>query len=129
MILKQTIISVTDKSGLNCIKVFQLYGGFWRKFTKLGFYVKGSCKQIKPKNYKNDNVVRKKFFKKGHIARALLTRQSYNIHRKDGCTLKLKDNTSITIKKKKIPLSKYILGPGLIDLRRKKFLSLFHYKF
>lgn len=129
MILKQTILTVTDKSGLNCIKVFQLYGGFWRKYTRLGFYIKGSCRKIKPKNFKNKTIVHKKLFKKGHIIRALITRQAYNLNRLDGCVMRVKDNTSITIKKKKIPLSKYILGPGLIDLRKKKFLSLFKYKF
>lgn len=129
MILKQTIITVTDKSGLNNINVFQLYGGFFRKFTKIGFFIKGSCRKITKKQNNNKSIAKKKFFKKGHITKAIITRQSYNLHRLDGRRLKLKDNTSITIKKNKLTRSKHILGPGFIDLRRKKFLSLFHRKF
>jgi ribosomal protein L14 len=125
MILKQTILSVTDKSGLDCIKVFHLYGGFYRHSTKIGFFIKGSCKKVTPKNYKNKLITRKKFFKKGHITKAIITRQSFHTHRNDGSVLKLKDNTSLTIKKNKLLVSKYIYGPGFIDLRRKKFLLLF----
>jgi len=129
MILKQTIISVTDRSGLDCIKVFHLYGGFYRHSTKIGFFIKGSCKKITPKKYKNRTIVRKKFFKKGHITKAIITRQSYLLTRLDGSSLKVKDNTSITVKKNKLTVSKYIYGPGLIDLRRKKFLLLFNKRF
>lgn len=129
MILKQTIISVTDRSGLDCIKVFHLYGGFYRHFTRIGFFIKGSCKKITPKQYKNKTIIRKKFFKKGHITKALITRQSYNLNRIDGSILRLKDNTSITVKKNKLVISKYIYGPGLLDLRRKKFLLLFNKRF
>jgi|TARA_B100000795_G_scaffold154221_1_gene115601 ribosomal protein L14 len=66
-----------------------------------------------------------KFNKKGNICRGLLVRMVYKNQRLDGATTYFYENSTILIKKKQNPKSKYILGPTLFTLKRKKFKSLF----
>ena len=49
----------------------------------------------------------------------------YKNQRLDGATTYFYENSTILIKKKQNPKSKYILGPTLFTLKRKKFKSLF----
>ncbi len=126
MILKQTVLLTSDKSGLNLIKTFHLYGGFMRRWSKIGFFVKGSAKIAINKKYKNMNIKRKiKKIRKGQIARVIITRQNYRMFRFDSSCLYTYDNSCITFKKQKILRSKYIFGPIFRNFRRCKYKNLF----
>jgi hypothetical protein len=47
MILKGTYLIPIDKNGVWWVSVFHLYSGFFRKFCKVGGFVKTSVKILK----------------------------------------------------------------------------------
>ena len=62
MIWKETKLIINDSSNINEIKTFHLYGGFYRKKSKIGFYLKASIKKIYNPE-KNINFIKKKIVK------------------------------------------------------------------
>jgi len=124
MIFKQTWLNVADNTNVEWLQVFHLYKGFHRKQTSVGYFVKGSARTIQPPRieYKGYKF---KFNKKGDICRGLLTRQTFPLCRLDGSRVVFDQNSTILIKKKQNPKSKYVLGPTTLLLRRKKFKTLY----
>lgn len=124
MITKQTLINVADNTNVSWLQTFHLYKGFKRKFSKLGFFIKGSAKVVEPPRieYKGYKF---KFNKKGNICRGLIVRQNYSICKPDGSSTYFKQNNLILIKKKQNVKSKYLIGPSSSLLKRKKFKTLF----
>jgi len=125
MIQKQTLVNLSDNSGIGLIKTFHLYNGFFRKKSKIGYYSKGSAKLLKKKKnlYLKKNV--KKSFKKGSVVKFYLVRQSYSFLKKDSSSIKFKDNSSIIMKKKNVLHSQYVSGPVISDLGKKKIMLSF----
>jgi len=78
LILKQTWVKLTDNTSVRWVKVFQLYGGFSRQYSKIAFYIKGSSRIVTPPmlNYKGYTT---KIYKKGSILKTLVTHQKYPI--------------------------------------------------
>lgn len=126
MIFKKTWLNVSDNTNIRWFQTFHLYKGFFRKQSKLGFFLKGSARVVEPPRieYKGFKV---KFNKKGDICRGLIIRTKYKIYKNDGTSLKFKENNLIIIKKKYDVKSKYLYGPISIKLKRKKFLTLFKF--
>lgn len=124
MIFKQSWVGVSDNTNVKWLQVFHLYKGFYRKVTKVGFFIKGTARVVEPPKLEYKGFKRK-FNKKGDICRGLIVRNRFNIVKKDGSTLKFKHNSVILLKKKNEIKSKYLYGPVPTQLRRKKFLNLF----
>lgn len=118
MLIKQSIVHLLDNSNIRLLKIFQLYGGFFRKKTKIGFYSKGSAKLLKRK------VLNRKI-KKGNILKNYILRQKYVIKKIDSSSLNLSDNSIILIKKKNIPRYKYFIGAIPKNIKNKKYQILF----
>lgn len=125
MIFKQTWLNVADNTNVRWVQVFQLYKGFNRKTSTVGYFIKGSARVVEPPRieYKGFKF---KFNKKGDICRGLIIRVRYKLNRLDGRVVYFKNNSIILLKKKQEIKSKYLHGPipGLI--RRRKFLNLFN---
>jgi large subunit ribosomal protein L14 len=124
MILKKTWLSVSDNTNVCWVQTFHLYKGFYRKFTRVGMFIKSSARVVEPPRieYKGFKV---KFNKKGDICRGLIVRTRYRVVRYDGSVLFFKKNNTILLKKKQELKSKYLYGPVSFIVRRKKFLSIF----
>ena len=124
MIFKQTWLNVADNTNVRWLQVFQLYKGFNRKVSSVGYFVKGSARVVEPPRieYKGFKF---KFNKKGDICRGLLIRTKFNIPRNDGSTTYFRNNSIILLKKRQEVKSKYLHGPASFRIRRKKFLNLF----
>ena len=124
MIQKKSWLNVSDNTNVNWLQTFHLYKGFKRRSSTIGFFIKASARVVEPQRveYKGFKF---KFNKKGNICRGLLVRTAYTKARLDGATASFYENSTILIKKKQNPKSKYILGPTLYNLKRKKFKSLF----
>jgi large subunit ribosomal protein L14 len=124
MIQKKSWLNVSDNTNVNWLQTFHLYKGFKRRSSTIGFFIKGSARVVEPPRveYKGFKF---KFNKKGNICRGLLVRTAYTNSRLDGATASFYENSTILIKKKQNPKSKYIFGPTLSGLKRKKFKSLF----
>lgn len=128
MIFKQSWLSVADNTNVRWLQIFHLYKGFYRKSTKIGFFVKGTARVVEPPRieYKGFKF---KYNKKGDICRGLIIRNKYNIRKLDGSSLYFLNNNLILLKKKQDIKSKYLYGPVPYSIKRKKFLSLFSFVF
>lgn len=124
MVLKQTWVNLTDSSLVQWVKVFHLYGGFNRKFSSVGYYIKGSVRILKPiyDYYKGYQIKR---INKGKVTRSLIIRQVYKFKKKDYLYIQFRKNSSILVKKKNTFISKYLVGPGISVFRNKRLLTLF----
>jgi large subunit ribosomal protein L14 len=124
MIFKQSWLSIADNTNVRWVQVFHLYKGFYRKSTKIGFFIKSSARVVEPPRleYKGFKF---KFNKKGDICRGLIVRNRYNIHKDDGSSIYFNSNDTILLKKKQDIKSKYLYGPISYKIKRKKFLNLF----
>nr|QCU82602.1 ribosomal protein L14 [Pseudourostyla cristata] len=124
MIQKQTWLSIADNTNVKWLQIFHLYKGFFKKQTKIGFFVKGSARVVEPPRieYKGFKF---KFNLKGDICRGLFIRGKYNIYKHDSSTIYFKKNNIILIKKKQDLKSKYLYGPITKMLKRKRFTLLF----
>lgn len=124
MIQKQTFLNISDNTGIRWVKTFHLYGGSTVKSQVVGKISKGSAKLVKaPKiPYKG---VKFKNYKKGHITKLLLVTPSYNLTNESLWYVRSKLLNAITLKKKTLPKSKYILGLTFYKLKQKKFTNLF----
>jgi large subunit ribosomal protein L14 len=99
MIFKQTWLTVSDNTNVRWLQIFHLYKGFYRKSTKIGFFIKGSARVVEPPRveYKGFKF---KFNKKGDICRGLIIRSKYNVFRIDGSSIFFNSNNTILLKKK-----------------------------
>jgi len=124
MIFKQTWLSIADNTNVRWLQVFQLYKGFNRRVTTIGFFIKGSARVVEPPRleYKGFKF---KFNRKGDICRGFIARTRYPVTTTDGCIALFRSNDIILLKKKQEPKSKFMHGPVSFKLRRKKFLLLF----
>lgn len=124
MIFKESRLSVSDNTNVRWLQAFQLYKGFNRKFTRIGFFIKGSAKIVEPPRieYKGFKF---KFNKKGDICRGLFIRSKYKCSRIDGTFSLFPSNSIVLLKKKQDLKSKYLYGPIPHQIKRKKFLNLF----
>lgn len=125
MIQKQTWLNLSDSSSILWLKTFHLYGGFFRKITTTGYYIKGSIRILKPQIIFYKGFYSKKF-KRGNIKRALIIRDlkktSYSLYK-----FNFNINSAMLIKKKNIILSKYVIGPSSKKLKNKRLLMLFKF--
>jgi len=125
MIQKKSWLSISDNTNVKWIQIFHLYKGFYKKTTKIGYFIKGSARVVEPPRieYKGFKF---KFHLKGDICRGLYIRGKYNIVKNDSSVIYFKKNNVILIKKKQDLKSKYLYGPISKCLRRKRFATLFN---
>ena len=124
MILKETWINLADNSSILWIRVFHLYGGFFRRFSTAGYYVKGSIRVLK-RQRRFFKGFRQKLFKKGSVRRIFLIRTVRLKVSKSTVTVSFIENAGSLIKKKNVFLSKHSLGPVVLGMRNKRLFSTF----
>lgn len=124
MIFKQSWLSASDNTNVRWLQVFHLYKGFYRKSSKLGFFIKASARIVEPPRveYKGFKF---KFNRKGDICRGLIIRTRFPYRKNDGSSITFTSNSTILLKKKQEVKSKYIYGPTSYLIKRKKFTTLF----
>jgi len=113
MIMKHTILSTADNSGVYNIFTFHLYKGFNRKVSNFGDYIKVSVRDTKPNNW-----LVKKTKKKALIIR---TKKSSPIS--DGAYISYELNSAIILKKRLTPEGSEVIGPIHRSFKKKKFLA------
>ena len=115
MIQKGTNLIPMDKNGVWNVCTFHLYGGFFKKNSTVGGFLKISVKKIK-----NNKWLVKKTKSKSII---ILTR--FNLKKNDFSMIKFKINSCLLLKKRLSPIGQIIFGPSIILIRRKKFIYSF----
>jgi len=114
MIQKGTFLIPADKNGVWWVSSFHIYGGFFNKYAKTGYFLKVSVKKVKnnfwlTKKSKNKSIV-------------LLTKKEINYN---NFYFKFKVNSCILLKKRLTSVGSEILGPALKKIKRKKFIYSF----
>jgi len=124
MFFKETWVSITDGTNIQWIKIFHLYKGFYRKFSNISFFIKGTSKVVdSPRiEYKGFKY---KFSIKGDINRVLLIRSYKNNFFFDNSYISITYNSGIILKKKYNLRSKFLYGPISYNIYRKKITSLY----
>lgn len=111
MIIKGTTLIPMDKNGVWQVKVFHLYGGFFKKFSKPGSFVKSSVKKTKI-----NSIV----LKKSKLKSIIILTKKFSF-KNDLSFFSFKLNSCVLLKRRLTPVGKEILGPTLNTLKRKKF--------
>ena len=124
MLQKESWVYVSDNTNVRWIKIFHLYKGFKRKSSKEGFFVKGSAKIVEPPRIEYKGF-KYKYNIKGDICRSLICRSKNLRSNLNKDTLLFNNNSVIQIKKKNDPKSKFINGPVMRNIKKKKLLLLF----
>lgn len=104
-----------DKCGVEFVRVFHLYKGFYRKSSFNGDFVKISVRKTLP-----DNWVKKKTKLKG-----IIVRTRYKSKKIDGSTFFFNENNLVLLKKRLTTKGKEIIGPVVRSIKRKKFVNAF----
>ena len=115
MIYKQSYLIPADRCGVFWVKVFHLYGGWYRKVSYVGNFVKVSVRDTRTNN---------KLKKKTKIT-GVIIRVKKETFKSDKTFLKFKKNNVILLKRRMTPKGKEIMGPILWIIRRRKFRASF----
>lgn len=115
MIYKNTYLIPADRCGVFWVKVFHLYGGWVKKCSLVGDFVKVSIRDTKANN---------KLKKKSKIA-GILIRTRREIRKFDMSTIKFKENNVVLLKRRMTPKGREVVGPIPSVIKRKKFKSSF----
>ncbi len=115
MIQKGTYLIPMDRCGVWWVNTFHIYKGFKKRIGKSGSFVKISVRNTRPDNW---------IFKKTKLnSIVILTKKEIKFI--DSSYIKFKINSSILLKKRLTPKGKEIVGPGIKNIKRKKFLVSF----
>jgi ribosomal protein L14 len=105
MIQKESWVIITDNTNVKWVKTFHLYKGFFRKVTRIGFFIKGSARLVEPPRIEYKGF-KYKYKIKGDICRIWLCRTNSWLLIKDSKLLKFNNNAGINITKKNKPVVK-----------------------
>ena len=125
MLLKETVCGTSDSSGALEIRLFQLYGGFYRKYTIIGLYTKGSIRNFKINKCNLWKKKKRKNYYKGRVIKNYATSTVKNIKLHDTSNIKFYHNLLIILRKKKLPAALYFKGTISSKVGYLKYLSLF----
>ena len=114
MIQEYTCLEVADNSGARKLRCFKVLGGSKRRYARIGDIVKCSVREAIPES----NI------KKGSIVEAVIVRQTKELKRPDGSTIRFDNNAAVIINKAKEPVGTRIFGPVARELRDKKFMKI-----
>ena len=117
MIFKNNFLIPANKMSISLVKSVHLYGGFFRKFTKVGFFFRGIVK----------NIVLKKVFLKTYKNKNILIRSKFRYFLKDLTYFKYYNNNNLILKKRLTPLSHFLFGSTFFNIKRKKLHMSFKY--
>lgn len=124
MLAKESWVYVTDNTNVKWLKVFQLYKGSFRRFTREGLFIKGSARVVEPPRIEYKGF-KYKYKIKGDICRSWICRSVFKKKYADHKTILFSDNSVLNITKKQNLMSKYINGPISKSISQKKLLTLF----
>lgn len=124
MIKKMSLIGIADNLGVTQVKVIHHYMGFHKKTSKVGEFVKVS---VRKRKYNYSWVKNKRMYvpRKGKKLKAYIVRARYRHCKEDGTTIFFTENSSVVLKSRMSIKGKYVRGPFIYGLRRKKVIASF----
>lgn len=118
MIQHNTILKVIDNSGAKKVKCIKIFGGFKRKFAKLGNIIVVSIKELRNKSKITSKV------SKGEVYKAIILKTKKKFFQKDGSNFCFNENSVSLINKQNKFVSTRILGPISKKFKVIKILKL-----
>ena len=114
MIQMETVLDVADNSGAKAVLCIKVPGGSHRTTAGIGDIIVVSIREAIPRGK----------VKKGDIHKAVIVRQRYALHRKDGTSIRFDRNAAVLINKDKEPIGTRIFGPVTRELRNLGFMKI-----
>lgn len=114
MIQPRSILEVADNSGAKKVQCIKVFGGFHKKYARLGDIIMVSVKEALP----DSNI------KKGDKAKAVVIRTKKEFRRPDGSYIRFDQNAVVLINAQKEPIGTRIFGPVARELRWKEFMKI-----
>ena len=124
MLQKQTWLFITDNTNVRWVRIFHLYKGSFRRSTNEVLFIKGSARVVEPPRIEYKGF-KYRYKVKGGICRCWVIQTKANLESYDSKFTQFNDNAGININKKVNVMSKYINGPIVRSVRRKKLITLF----
>lgn len=116
MILKESVLNVSDNCGIHLVKCFHIYQNKKKKWGQIGKFVKVSYRHMDKKLLKL----------KGKKSRAIFFRSKYKFKKPDGTNIKFCENACVLLKRRVYPRGKISAGIVVYNIKRKKFTLSFH---
>lgn len=114
MIQMESVLDVADNSGAKSVLCVKVIGGSKRKTAGIGDVIVVSIRDAIPRGK----------VKKGDIHKAVIVRQRFALHRKDGTTIRFDRNAAVLINKDQEPIGTRIFGPVTRELRSLGFMKI-----
>jgi len=113
MIQVNTILNVSDKTGVVLVKCIKVLNTRKSRIAFLGDVLIVSVKRINPKKIKKVKLFKKKRYFKGTIHRGLILRSCVNFKRLASILIKFNENTVVLVNRNFVPVSNRVYGPIL----------------
>jgi large subunit ribosomal protein L14 len=114
MIQMESVLDVADNSGAKSVLCIKVIGGSKRKTAGIGDVIVVSIREAIPRGK----------VKKGDIHKAVIVRQRFAMHRKDGTTIRFDRNAAVLVNKDQEPIGTRIFGPVTRELRSLGFMKI-----
>lgn len=114
---KNSITLVSNKTPVSKVKLFHFYSTRIYSLSVFGYFTLCSVRSVKTSKYLH--------LKRRTKMKSIISQTRQWTLRKDSTKRKFYLNSVILLKKNFLPLSNYMLGSTLLDIRRKKYLSYY----
>lgn len=114
MIQSESIINVSDNTGVKKVLCIRVLGGSKKRIANLGDIIICSAR---------DTISTSKI-KKGSVVRAVLVRVNIKIGRRDGTYVKFDENSVVLINKENEPIGTRIFGPVAREIKSLNFSKI-----
>jgi len=120
MIQQRTVLKVSDNSGAKAVRCIKVFGGFKKKYAKIGDVILVSIKHLRNRSKRTSKV------RKGEIYKAVIIRTKTKVRKVNGVELLYFKNTVALINKHGNPLGTRILTfvPKFLRKKFPKFASI-----
>lgn len=119
-----TLLGVADNCGVERVKVIHHYFGSNKQTSSVGDFIKVS---VRKRKYNYSWIKNKRVYvpKKGKKFKSYFLRSKYWVRKIDGSTFKFSSNATAILKKRTTMRGRYVRGPFIYGLRRKKIIASF----
>ncbi|MBI1971438.1 MAG: 50S ribosomal protein L14, partial [Candidatus Wildermuthbacteria bacterium] len=114
MIQPRTMLNVADNTGAKIIQCFRVYGGFKRKYGRVGDVIVATVKNAEPR----------RLVKTHEVVKAVIVRQKAPFKRTDGSYLRFDENAAVILEAGKEPKGGRVFGPIPRELRENGFTTI-----
>lgn len=115
IILKESMVHVSDNCRVLKVKCFHIYGNKKKKWGCIKKFIKSS----------NRMVAKRRYWARGAKARGFFYKSKYRFIKPDGCSIRFQHNMCVLLKKRLYPKGKVTRGCVLYNVKRRKFIFSF----